>query len=284
MTKILRINESDYSYENPPPVKNWLFYISHCVGKIFAFIVFGLGSLILSLTGVPLCILIYRDRVKRRKAGHRLVSFIWYWFIKFLKILNLANLIISKEDRAKFRSLKSKIIVANHPSLLDVMMLVSLIPDADCVVNAYLMGANILHVIVGNFYIPASLQYEELVSECVKSLKSGSCLIIFPEGTRSLPSGQNPYKKGAARIALASGCEILPVYMGGNDKRGFRKHDRLFKYNTRAVYRYKPVMKAEISPEPYKDLPEPIAARRLMKEIKSLLSDEANVDNIEVDI
>ena len=119
------------------------------------------------------------------------------------------------------------------------------------------------------------------MERCTKSLKSGSCLIIFPEGTRSLPEGQNKFKKGAARVALASSCPIVPVYIGGNDKRGLRKHDSMFKYNTRNCYHYDLHIKESLLPEGFAGEPEPAAAKHMTEKLQEILSDANNRDFIE---
>ena len=270
---------SSVLFENPPPVRNYPLYWWRVCAKWLSFLVFGIGSVLISVVAFPVMKLLFPNPRRFRTAGHRFISCMFRFFVGFMTVIGVAAL--STPDRRRFRNLNSKIVVANHPSLLDVVMLISLIPNADCIVNAYLTGRNILHVIVRQLYIPASLPHEDLMRKCAETLREGDNLIIFPEGTRSLPSGQHPYKKGAARIALMSGCAILPVYMGGNDKRGLRKHDPWLSFNTRNRYHYAPYMKAEISPEPYRHLPEPAAAKRITQDISAVLADSANKDLIE---
>ncbi len=272
--------EVTYSFENPPPVKNYPLYWWHIFAKILSFTLFGLGTILISIVAFPIMKIFFWDKARFRKAGHHFISIMFRFFVCFMTVIRASHL--TAKDKKKFRSLKSSIIVANHPSLLDVVMLISLIPDADCIVNSYLVGRNIVHFIVSNLYIPNSLPHAEIMEKCNSALKSGSCLIIFPEGTRSLSSGQNKFKKGAARVALASGCPIVPVYMGGNDKRGLRKHDPMLKYNTRRCYHYVADMKEPVDPNEYKDLPSPAAAKRITERLASILSDENNRENIEI--
>ena len=103
------------------------------------------------------------------------------------------------------------LIVANHPTLLDVVFLISQLPQADCVVkadtwrNPFLRGIASLAGYVSNQDGP------KLVEECTRRLRGGRTLVLFPEGTRSTAHGLRPFKRGAARIALASGCALRPV-------------------------------------------------------------------------
>ncbi len=262
------------SFENPPPVKNPVLYVWRIIAKVLSFAIFGLGSVGLSIIALPVLIIFVHPRSRFRKVGHHLISLTFRFFVGVMSIIGSAS--IRVDDKKRFRSLKSCIVVANHPSLLDVVMLISQIPDADCIVSGYLAGKNILHFITNWLYIPNVYSHEELMERCIKSLESGSNLIIFPEGTRSLASGQNRYKKGAARVARASGCKILPVYIGGTDKRGLRKHDPMFMYNTRYRYIYDLHIKEIIDPADYSDVTDIIAAKRMTDNLRHQLSDEAN--------
>ncbi len=270
------------SFENPPRIKNYPLYLLHVAVKIISIIVFAVGTICISIVLFPILKLIFPQPKRFKKAGHHAISIIFRGYVLFLRIIGCSRL--SVIDKKKFRELRSCIMVANHPSLMDVVMLISLIPNADCMVNGLLSEKkNIMHIIVRQLYIPTNCEYEELLEKCKESLQDGNCLLIFPEGTRSLASGQNRYKKGAARIARASGCPIVPVYIGGNDKRGLRKNDPVYRYNTHEMFHYILKMKDErIYPEDYKDLPEPAAAKGMTQKIHSLLCDEANTEYLEL--
>jgi 1-acyl-sn-glycerol-3-phosphate acyltransferase len=189
-------------------------------------------------------------------------------YIHFMHLLKAVNLEV--KDREAFRQLSSKIIVANHPSILDVVMLLSLIPNADCVVNAYL-NFSILSGVIHQLYILSSLDYDNLMKACVESLERGNCLIIFPEGTRTPRIGKAVVKKGAARVALASGCDIVPVHIGGNDKYGLGKKDPWTGFNPRERYVYRISMENEIHIENYKTYSKPAAVRAITKDIEAAL-------------
>ena len=50
-----------------------------------------------------------------------------------------------------------------------------------------------------------------LMNTCVSRLKSGASLLLFPEGTRSIPGQPLDFKLGAASFAIKAKAEILPV-------------------------------------------------------------------------
>jgi 1-acyl-sn-glycerol-3-phosphate acyltransferase len=104
-----------------------------------------------------------------------------------------------------------QIILANHPSLLDVVFLIAFIQRADCVVkssllsNPFTMGAMRMAGYIANE------NPEQVVLQTAESLKRGNSLIIFPEGTRTTPGVPLKMKRGAANIALQSKGLITPV-------------------------------------------------------------------------
>ena len=251
-----------------PPVSNKLLYVYRVFAKWFSFFIFGLNSVTLGILVLPVMRLLLHPRTRFQKYGRRLISFYFRLFIIMMFILGAVDL--RPDDRKKYRYLKSKVIVANHPSLLDVVMLISLIPNADCIVSAYL-GKHILTAVVSQLYILGSRDLDDILNSCTESLKQGNCLIIFPEGTRTPRSGKVIVKKGAARISLNSGSNILPIHIGGTDKFGLGKKDPWTGFNPTERYIYQITMKEEISPEKYRDLPAPAAAKAITMEIASAL-------------
>ena len=251
-----------------PPVQNRVLYAYRVLAKWLSFFIFGSGSLILAVLFFPFMRLVLHPRARFQKHGRRFVSSCLKFFISIMHALRIVD--IEPDNRESYRFLSSKIVVANHPSLLDVVMLLSLIPNADCIVNAYLNNS-ILRGIVRQLYILNSLDLEEILRACTESLRQGNCLIIFPEGTRTPRTGRVIIKKGAARIAMASGCNIVPVHIGGTDKFGLGKKDPWTGFNPRERYVYRISMGTEINPQGYRNLPAPAAARAITREYSSFL-------------
>jgi 1-acyl-sn-glycerol-3-phosphate acyltransferase len=254
-----------------PPVKNHVVYVWRIFGKLLSFFLFGIGSVFLLFTVFPVMRLFLHPRHRFQKYGHLVISVTFRLFIIFMFLLGLVTL--KAAQKKFFRSLEGKIIVSNHPSLLDVVMLIALIPNADCVVSAYLLH-NIVSGIVKQLYIPNSLDFDELSARCVESLRQGNCLILFPEGTRTPRLGAITVKKGAARISLSSGKAIVPVLIRGTDKWGLGKKDPMLAFNHTDRYIYEIILLDEINPETYSDIPVAAAAKRINEDIKNVLFDK----------
>jgi len=252
-----------------PSIENKPLYAYRVFVKWFSFFLFGFSTLILVIIVFPFMHLVFHPKDRFKKYGRRLVSAFFRFFvfiIHFLKGLNLET-----DNKENYRHLSSKIVVANHPSILDVVVLLSLIPNADCIVNTNLNRNFIVKGVVRQLYILNSLDFENILQTCTESLRKGNSLVIFPEGTRTPRTGKIILRKGAARIALYSDCNIVPIHIGGTDKYGLGKKDPWTGFNPRERYIYNISMGSEINPEKYRNLPTPKAVRAITREIASFL-------------
>jgi len=258
-----------------PPVKNWPLYVYRVLGKWFSFFFFGVSTLLLVFIVFPVMRLVFHPREQFRKYGRRFVSSSMRFFVSLMHGLQLVDLEV--DNRENYRHLSSKILVANHPSILDIVMLFSLIPNVDCIVNAYLDSNVIVKGVIRQLYILNSFDIETIFQACKETLNQGNCLVIFPEGTRTPRSGKVTINRGAARVSLVTGCNIVPVHIGGTDKFGLGKKDPWVGFNSRERYVYRVSMGPEINPEKYRDLPMPRAVRALTREITAFLFPSQNV-------
>lgn len=258
-----------YGHKELPKIKNFFSYFFFCLMKILAIVYFGLGAVVLAIFVFPF-IRIFSFK-KKEDFGVLARAYVSHTFRVFLGSLNLTHTSIRKvEDKDAFRNIHSKIIVANHPSLLDFVYIMSLVPNSTCIVRGSLTHTP-LRGVIKQAYITNTTEFEDVLVECKKLTDQGCNVIIFPEGTRTPRHGQNNYKKGAARIALYCGCDIQPVFIGGSDKYGLGKHDPLWSYNHVERYIYDFKLLPTISIEEYKGLSEPIAAKRLTEKMESVI-------------
>ena len=251
-----------------PPIKNRPLYSYRVFAKWFSFFFFGLATLFLVTVIFPLTCFFIRPQSKFDKFGRRFISSSMQFFIGIMRTLRIVKLEVN--DREFYKNLESKIVIANHPSLLDVVMLLSLIPNADCIVNAHLTYS-VVGGVIRRLYILNSLDFDDLLKACSESMNKGHCLIIFPEGTRTPRTGTPVIKRGAARVALDSGRNILPLHIGGTDKFGLGKKDPWAGFNPTEPYVYQISVRSEINPEKYKNIPKPVAVRLLTNDIEASL-------------
>jgi len=199
----------------PTPGKR-RFSLERCwriVATAFCFAVFGLGGLIVLCILFPLLWLLVWRRTLRQALARDIVSVSFWLFCKLMTTVGVISYEVRGIERLRRRGL---LIVANHPSLIDVVMLVSLLRQPDCVVktaawrNPFMIGPISLCGFIRNQNGP------QLVDDCIASVKRGSNLIIFPEGTRTqmdalLTRQTNPLQRGAANIAVRGNLPLTPV-------------------------------------------------------------------------
>src|SRR5262249_60365367 len=100
-----------------------------------------------------------------------------------------------------------------HPTLLDAVFLLALMPQADCVAkqatwtNPFMSG-----VVSATGYLSNELG-NDLVDTCAERLAVGRSVLLFPEGTRSPKGGLGPFQRGAAHVALRAGQPLRAVLL-----------------------------------------------------------------------
>lgn len=105
------------------------------------------------------------------------------------------------------------VIIANHPSLLDAMLLVARLPLAACVMKASLMRNPFLAAgALLARYIPNDSAHA-MVRRAVADLREGGQLVMFPEGTRTRQVPLNPFQPGFALIAKHAQVPIQTVFI-----------------------------------------------------------------------
>ena len=263
------MSKQEVSYKSKQPkIKNIFFYIYGCVSKILAIIWFGLGAVFLAIFVFPFIRLF---TLGHKDFGIIARAYVSHTFRVFLGNLHLCRVSLLKvEDKQAFREIRSKVIIANHPSLLDFVYIMSLVPNSNCIVRGGLTKTPLAGVIK-QAYITNTTDFDDVLVECKKLTDKGCNVIVFPEGTRSPRIGRNNYKKGAARIALYCGCDVQPMFIGGSDKYGLGKHDPLWSYNHVEQYVYDIKILPEIPIAQFKELSEPIAAKHLTEEMEKVI-------------
>ena len=101
--------------------------------------------------------------------------------------------------------------------LLDVVFLMALVRRSQCIVKSELWENGTLGRLVrGAGYIRNDLESEAMLAACRNSLAAGETLLIFPEGTRSVPGEPVTFRRGFANIATVLGAEIQTVVITCN--------------------------------------------------------------------
>jgi 1-acyl-sn-glycerol-3-phosphate acyltransferase len=125
------------------------------------------------------------------------------------------------EGRKKAVKGTAYIIISNHQSILDIVLINSLryrfkwiskIENMKMpILGWYLRMAGYITVNRGN-----KESKEEMMEKSYQCLKRGTSIMMFPEGTRSLDMEIGFFKRGAFQLAISAQKPILPVLIDGS--------------------------------------------------------------------
>ena len=183
--------------------------IWRALGTGFCFLVYGLMSLLFSLTVLPVLILWPGDDLVRERRIRTLVSWSFRVLLGGIAFLGLGY--VEVEGREWLEQAKGKLVVATHPMYLDVVALLMLMPFADCVVKSAMLKNPYYRRFVRAAGYISNGDSAAALDACVDSLKRGRTLVLFPEGTRTTTGEPPRLRRGAAQVALRAGCQVLPV-------------------------------------------------------------------------
>jgi len=181
------------------------------LATLLCFAVF-MGSSALALPLACIVLFVAGSRRRRWRAGKALVGLFFRCFTALMRGVGVLDLEVEGQERLRGEGL---FIVANHPTLIDFVLLAGLAPRADCLVKSALRRHWAMRwpVILAG-YIPND-RGEETLDLCRASLTSGNSIVIFPEGTRTPPGQPVRLRRGAAQLALRCGRPLVPVFIEG---------------------------------------------------------------------
>lgn len=172
------------------------------------FATFGIGGLLLRLLVFPPLAWFVRAQSQRATIARSVIHRAFGLFVAMMRGLGVLSYELRGEHRLERRGL---LILANHPSLIDVVFLMALVKHADCIVKAELASNPFTRGPVRAAGFVCNDSGTGMVDGCVASVRAGNNLIVFPEGTRTPRDGAVHLQRGAANVAIRGGLNITPV-------------------------------------------------------------------------
>lgn len=179
-------------------------------GTGIAFVAFGLGGSVLAVTVFPLLALFAPAGDEAHRRVRRVVHHVFRLFVWCVTKMGVIE--VSVEGGSRLADCRGCLVVANHPTLLDVVLLMSLSPHLQCVVkhqlwrNVFLRG-----VVSAAGFIRNDLPADEILRRGGEAFARGDNLLIFPEGTRTVPGAFPAFHRGFANIAILSRADLQLV-------------------------------------------------------------------------
>jgi 1-acyl-sn-glycerol-3-phosphate acyltransferase len=202
--------------KNLPP-----YTLLNLISTIVAYTHFLVGCLTLTLlTFICTVTPFYKDH--KKSILHRLIR---------LFSLSLIHLMFNVKkvylDRKKLQLNRPALIIANHQSFLDIMMILMLHPKVIIMTNSWVWNSPIFGRVIrfADFY-PSDGGAENSIEHLQNLVNKGFSIMVFPEGTRSKTDKISRFKKGAFYLAEQLNLDILPIVFHGTGD-CIRKNDFL---------------------------------------------------------
>jgi 1-acyl-sn-glycerol-3-phosphate acyltransferase len=260
-----RLHAQASIYVESSSVKRTDYYWLRLVGTGLWFLVFGLVTFVLGFVVLPLIRLVTPDRQRRKLRSRAVLGAGMRSFIHLISAFRIVGFeFIGREKLGR----PGQLLIANHPTLIDACFLLGFTPTACCIVkgghfkNLITRGA-----VIGAGYIP-NAPTEEMIHAAQAALQEGETLLMFPEGTRTVPGQPMTMQRGAANVALRAARVLTPVFIScepptlSKNLPWYRIPPRRPKWTLRVG--------EDIDLEAYRGSPLPIASRRLHADLAGL--------------
>lgn len=186
---------------------------------MFYVLLLHLGATSLTWNLISLVIYPFLTQAQGVTLGRAAISSIYRGFWTLAAWLGLMRLDAGSLD--VLRRDAGLIVAANHPTMLDALLVVARLPRGVCIMRAGLMrnpflgaGARLARYLRND--TPC-----KMISSAVSVLRQGGQIVWFPEGTRSVRTPINPFRRGVTLVAQRAGVPIqtvliesTPAYLG----------------------------------------------------------------------
>lgn len=183
-------------------------YAWRLVSTALSFALFGVGGVLLRVLVFPLLSLLPGDALRRRTRARAVVSRTFRLFVEFMFRTGVLTYEVEGAERL---GRPGQMVIANHPSLIDVVVLIAFIRDANCVVKQSLWENPCMRGPIRAAQYISNSGSMDMLDEAAGALQNGETLIIFPEGTRTVPGSSPEFHRGAAAIAVRGASVVTPV-------------------------------------------------------------------------
>ena len=187
----------------------WTFF--GFLKSVFAFSYFVFGCILLTVSGI----ILIKFNPFNKKAGrliyHTILSKFGWSLIYIMG--NVKKRIINplKEDYSR-----PAVIVANHQSFLDILVMIMMHPKVVLLTNKWVWNSPVFGFVVRMAeYYPVAQGAEVGIDKLAAKVKEGYSVVVFPEGTRTPDGNMKRFHKGAFFLAEHLGIDILPIVIHG---------------------------------------------------------------------
>jgi 1-acyl-sn-glycerol-3-phosphate acyltransferase len=228
-----------------------------------SFLAFGIGAVVVGAVLLPLVRIIPASRERRRTRARAVMSGALRLFIGLMHRLGGLSYEFRGRDRL---GRPGQLILANHPSLIDVVFLLAFVPGAGCVVKAGLWRNPLTRGAVSLAEFIRNDSTADMIVSAAAALHEGQPLIFFPEGTRTRPQQPLAFHRSGANIALRAAASVTPVYVRV-EPTTLTKAEPWYRIPARRP-RFTLVVGEDVDLQAYRAAPLPVASRELNERLR----------------
>lgn len=201
------------------PTPRWLFGTVDLVVTLLLWCYFTIGFV---LFFAPFYLLHTVFPANRQHAFQRLNARFYQGFLLLCRLLMPWQ---TWQVDPAIRAIRSSVVMCNHISYMDSILLISLFPQHTTVVKNRLFSIPIMRwLLLGSGYLPATSDgplghiLVRQASRLQAQLAEGPNLIVFPEGTRSYTGEIGPFNKGAFKLARLGNAPVAVLLIRGTNQ------------------------------------------------------------------
>ncbi len=256
---------SDFAPEaSPVEFRRQDAYVWRLLMTGVSFVMFGIGAVAVGVVLLPLVRIIPADRERKRRRARTVMRSALRLFIGTTHRLGL----MSYEFRGRERlGRPGQLILANHPSLIDVVFLLAFVPGAGCVVKSALWRNPLTRGAVTLAELIRNDSTADMIAGAAGALRDAQPLIFFPEGTRTRPRQPLVFHRSGANIALRAAASVTPVYIRV-EPTTLTKAEPWHRIPARRP-RFTLVVGEDLDLQAYRAAPLPVASRQLNERLQA---------------
>jgi 1-acyl-sn-glycerol-3-phosphate acyltransferase len=173
---------------------------------------FGLslcGAMFLGWAGIAYALRPFLTVAQRRRIGRGGMQRMFHLYLRTLQRCGIVE--VDNDALLPLRHERSLILAPNHPSMMDVLLVISRLDNVGCIMKADLWGSIFLGAGARLAGFIRNDSPHSMIKLAVGDLERGSQLLIFPEATRTVRSPVNRLSGGYALIAKKSNAPIQTI-------------------------------------------------------------------------
>lgn len=188
--------------------------------SFLSFFQFFLAAVLLSTVVLPISRLLFGKRPGFREKVTEILGRSYRFFIWWMRTVGLVHSPKSMTLPEGIDEDGPFVMIANHPTLIDVLLILAWFPKVSCVAKgAYYRSFAFNGLLKSTTYVPSAEEgdADTTYDRVIKHLRAGRSILMFPEGTRSNRGSLKRFRRGAIEAAFEAGVPVVPLFIGTSD-------------------------------------------------------------------